>query len=1024
MAQIDAASSPPRLLRRRKRRHPFRVLFFLLALLAAALSYPPVFRPVLAEALRFAAWEHRARWTADGIDASLWRPWIFTGLRIRHRSLAGTDTTIEIAKARAVFSWRNLFWNRGAGAWRELALTGVRCSVDIPATPNKEAGAGAAGETKAGSEKQSRLWLPAVLDVRDAEFTLREKEGGVLMRGIAFRASEAEPGDIRIASIEVRQPWLSTQFTGVRGTVARQDARLTLADMPLAERLVLQNASANLPEMAQGRLRMDFSLAAFGGTIRGELKSSTREEHLNFESAGTFSSISVGELAAFLGEDADGTIREGKFTFHGSPRNWAKATISTRLEAGDFRWGRRQWNSLVLGFTAVNRRVLIPELLLRQAHNTLSLRGDADIPGNWRDWWQGNFQGTIAAKIDNLSELSALFGPGFADIAGKLSVEGEVRGEAKNFTGEISIAGSRLSYRSAPLDELHAAVKLNGNEIQVSDAALRHGADFVRGHGVVNILGEKRYWGELNAAVAELALYSDFMQPSLAPRAFSGGLALDWSGDGTAHAHSGAFSARLKKIRPLDGPAARDWHPLNLDAEATYLPDNVYFSRLVLADAASTLSAKVIANPAALTLQDLRLEQHGEAALTGEAVLPLNLWAVWRNADPAAWWSFNAPCRLALAAQALSLHDALLLGGREVPVRGEAGGSISADGTLARLALGGELSLKKFSAATPLGNFSGCEAEVAMDAQNVALKSARGVFNKLQWEADGAVLLQDVRAPELALAVRAPRVPLALSEEWSVETALTLQVSGPAASPKIGGSAELLSANLKRGLSGASLVKNGGIGIGEPLAGVHIAPHREWPLDVAVTGSAPLKLENSVGTIAPELRVTGTADAPRFDGRIDVAGFPLRDGERFPRLDMTVDSGSLFLHGNAVEFLALQLSAKPRGGAPAKGAATGFDGWIFGATDAKQQTWTPCEWADDAAITEWLANETAGAQPLSTPLAAGAFTLDETKPAADVPLLSASLRGVDEAAVWTPVHVLPPMPEPPPATLPEPSPGT
>src|SRR5439155_9742578 len=119
--------------------------------------------------------------------------------------------------------------------------------------------------------------------------------------------------------------------------------------------VTLQNLSTDIIELARGRLRMSFALAAFGATISGGIKNIAQDEHLNFESTGTFLNISVAQLAAFLGEDADGTIKEGKFTFTGSLRNLPKATLSTRLEATDFRWEQRQWNSLVLGATVVNR---------------------------------------------------------------------------------------------------------------------------------------------------------------------------------------------------------------------------------------------------------------------------------------------------------------------------------------------------------------------------------------------------------------------------------------------------------------------------------------------------------------------------------------------------------------------------------------------------------------------------------------------------------------------------------------------
>lgn len=1013
MAQSDPAVPPPP---RRKRRHPFRVLFLIILLILGALCYPPVFRFVAGAALQAFAWRHHARFTADRTEGSLWEPMVFTGVRVRHRSMAGSDTVLEIARARASFSWKNLVFKKGTGWWRELALEGVRGSTEIPAEPNAGRDTAEKSGGKNGEEKSPRVVLPSALVVRDADFLVRQKNDSVRFRGVAFRASNLESNEISIRAIEIREPWLDTRFADLRGTIALQDSRVTVANLPFEHALVLQSASANLVELARGRLLVDFALAAFGGTIRGDLKSSNRDENLNFESAGRFAQISVARLAAFLGEDADGTIREGKFTFHGSPRNLQKATISTRLEATDFRWGRRQWNSLVLGATAVNRRVMIPELQLRQAHNTLALNGDADIPPNWRDWWQGNFQCNVAAKIDSLSELSALFGTDPASIAGKLQVDGAVRGQSKNFSGQLIIAGSHLSYRAAPLDELHAAVKLSGNEIQVPNAEIIHGADFVRGRGVVNILGEKRYWGELKASMADLALYSAIMQPPVAPRAFAGGLTLDWSGDGAARAHSGAFSARLKKVRPLGGADAAEWHPLDLDAEATYSPDNLYFSRFLLADSDTWLSAKVVASPAAVTLQELRIDHRGAPWLAGEARLPLNLWAAWE--DPAAplRWSYTEPCKANLTAQNLSLADALRLSGRELPIRGEVRGNLVADGTLADLTLGGQMLLKKVSASTPLGELSATDADLGFDAQTLTVNSARGVFEKLAWDADGAVALKDVREPMLALNVRAPKIPLALSGELRVETALAVKVEGSPRAPKISGDAKLLSANLDRKLSVPSLLENGGAGLDAALSPLRIAPHPEWQLDVSLKGSGVLRMANTTGIVAPELRVTGSADAPLFSGKVDGAGFTVADWRDGFNTTLSVDEASIFLVENAPRFLVAHLTGnQTRSGDDSdEPDGIGFDGYVYGPLADKSFTWQSSERDDDPGITALLLHNDASAAPpapLYQPLADAALDFGRPAASAGGPLLKEGSAAAPEAAVWNPVHV-PPAPEP------------
>ena len=88
--------------------------------------------------------------------------------------------------------------------------------------------------------------------------------------------------------------------------------------------------------------------------------------------------------------------------------------------------------------------------------------------------------------------------------------------------------------------------------------------DFVRGHGVLNILGPKQYWGEFHAAIADLAAYASILQKPILPEPLAGGAIIDWSGEGSAKGHSGKFSGRLNKIRTLDAAGTIRWidvHP-------------------------------------------------------------------------------------------------------------------------------------------------------------------------------------------------------------------------------------------------------------------------------------------------------------------------------------------------------------------------------------------------------------------------------------------------------------------------------
>ena len=147
------------------------------------------------------------------------------------------------------------------------------------------------------------------------------------------------------------------------------------------------------------------------GDVHVGLRQGDRDERTGgLEINGSFAQISVASLAEFLEnrETAGGTVQEGKFTFRGSPYDLTRATLSTRFEATDFSWGKRRWNSLVVGATMVDRRIQIPEFKLVQAHNELNAKGESTLPNPGVRWWQSDFSFDIAARINKFVWIEEL----------------------------------------------------------------------------------------------------------------------------------------------------------------------------------------------------------------------------------------------------------------------------------------------------------------------------------------------------------------------------------------------------------------------------------------------------------------------------------------------------------------------------------------------------------------------------------------------------------------------------------------
>jgi hypothetical protein len=932
--------------RPRRRGRKSLLVFLLVALgLLAAIIYPPSFRFAVRELLAFEAWRYGFHLSIGEIDGSVTEPILLRNARLSHNSDAGTSTMLQIDTASASFAWRHFFWQRDMLVWRDLSVDGVRGTIDLPTDGHAGPKPAASPFRLLGATKPPRLLLPSSLTIRNATIVIRESTGQVRLQDLDLHASDVESGHLVIGAVSVQEPWMTSLFSNCRGALLIQDSKLLLTGMKLSDSLTIASASADLPELLRGRLQMQFALDAFTGSVQGELESGPHEAHILFDGSGTFAHISVAQLAAFLGQDADGLIKDGKFSFHGSPRDLSRATFTTRFEAGDFRWGARKWNSLVAGATYIDQRLQHLDFQLRQAHNSLALNGQMRVPQSWKEWWKTDFSFDVAAKIDNLTELSALLGPGFGDTYGKLTVDGSVSGENASFNGELIVSGSHLSFRKAPLDELQAAIKLQGNEIQVTNAEFTHGDDYLRANGVVNILGEKRYWGTVKASIADLSLYASFLQPPIAPEAFGGGLMLDWSGDGASNAHSGAFTVKLNRIRPLvSGSSDASWAPIDLNAVATYSPQSIFFSNLVLGNGQTTLASRVVANPRSLTLQGLKLS-HGKAVwMTGDAQIPLNVWAAWQNPATASWWNFDSPCKLNLLLNRLSVRDTLFLSGRQQGYDGELTGNVHSDGTLAKLAGSGHLTLRDGAAALPGGTLKDCNATIDLTGSSVSLSSADGQWNGTAWNATGTVTAPDVRAPLLNLGVKVPAAKFSLGTGMTAAAALDLHASGAPAALSISGSAQLQTLEINRNFAPDSFVSNGGTGLDGPLPALSLPGPKTSELDVHVGGSGVLRLggsgtvkpSESGATIEPDLTLGGSITKPALSGKVTVwnLSFFGRTGSQIDAMDTL-----------AVNYVTYYLDAANPGNTALAGAAGGvwnlwrFGGDLVGTLADKHFTW-------------------------------------------------------------------------------------
>ncbi len=775
----SAASESPAVPRRKRARGVLaRVRIFLLCLVLLLLIavQAPVFPHVVRGILNFRAWQSGATLSMGRIEGNLFESVVIRDLLWTYRADTGAVTRVEVRRARAWLAWSNIFpapvagWVRsgaeragfypigGNGLWfRELEMDGVTARLSLPL--------GLAGGR---AENSPRRWLrhaigmpaaqPGIYTVRNADLVIDRGEDWLRVSGAHFSLSETAAGFVRATQIAMRTGSGRQQFRGVRGRTSLDGARAMFAGMRLAPDMTLQNLSVSLEEFANGRLNFAAALTAFGGDIDAEAKVSFEDRRLRFDGNGKFSKISVAGLASFLGlsEAAGGVLNTGTFSFHGSPGDFAKAEATVRLEAGAFQWDSRQWDSLVLGLSLVDQRLQIPEFRLRQGKNELSMSGTMALPQSGAKWWDRQFDFKVDADIRNLTDLSALLLPDFKYAAGQLFIRGAVSGSGAQaeapakFEGQMIVSGNALQWRTAPVDNVNAALLFHDREVQIISAQLRRADDFLNGSGRVS-LGDGSYAGEWRLSARDLAVYRAVLTPYFLPASLGGGIEATWSGKGGGIAHEGKFSAKLSRFRLL-GPGGT--LPLDADFSGVYRPGEVLCEKFRLAEDGTVLTMGISVGPSAVNLRGLRVLHHERVGLQGDALLPLDVWQRWPDVNFARLLNDATESHLRLEATDLDLLATSRLTGVEWPLAGNVSGTVSADGRLGALKMGGAMQLLQGS--LPL-DWQGhmvrdVSARFVFEENKIRLEQGRGHHATGDFNIAGRLDLSKPRSPILDVA--------------------------------------------------------------------------------------------------------------------------------------------------------------------------------------------------------------------------------------------------------------------------------
>lgn len=682
--------------RSRARRFPWKSLLAVIGCaLIAWFIHPPVLSWLLRRVLHQAAAEAGLQLEIGEVRADLTRAIVFDRMRVRAKDAEISQTAVDAARVEISLEWP---WDAFFGAgrfFRSLIIEDVRGVLDLrhggqsPRKPLPQL-----SETEQRTRARYLLrWLPEYVAIHRANLEFLALAQSYYFEGISAEFSEERLGEFRANGAELRAGSLNQSLGSLSGITAWKGGTLYLASVDLWKGVKLDSFEAQLARPAGVALGVQAAL--FGGSLRLDVSVNAEKDMMAIDSAVWGSNIEVAPLAAFCGfhGNAEGVIREARFSFRGIPERALDGQASLRLAADGFRWNKRGWESLEFGARMIHRRLAVNDFVLKQKENALTGSGEFSLDQGWLGIASSPFLLNLTASIKDLGALAGLFGPPFDDMSGRMSLSGSINGQAGKLGGFLSLEGSEMGFRKHPIDSGRMEVTFANTEAQITQCEFWSGEDFLRAKGSVEISTPHTYSGEIQARTRDIAEYQDFVQGMRIPDVRAGAVQIRWQGDGTASAHSGAFNVSLEDL-------VSDLTPAGVTGRfgGTYSPQNVYFSGFELEHGSLRFSTRATLARSGVKLDDALLRAGGWDLAQAEVYLPLDPF------DLAAGKSLKNALHLdkriyaeVVSKAPLSIRELLGLAGSDRLVDGTIRADLTADGLPSDLRLDGKFEAKGLS---------------------------------------------------------------------------------------------------------------------------------------------------------------------------------------------------------------------------------------------------------------------------------------------------------------------------------------
>ena len=595
-----------------------RLLLFLLILLVAGVLDALCAPFVIAHGVRWwIGWAAQRQGLAvemAQVDAPFLRPVTIQNLSLKPGKEPGRQISLRAKSVVVDLNLRGWLFRKDANLLRSIRMEQLSGNIRISAEPRALA--------KLDWRPWSRL-LPDEFQIHNLDLDVATATTSVRLRGVLLTTSAIESGRFFAREIFVTAPLLRQTFTNLRGATSWESSRLTIAGIPLARGLDLEALTLDLSRLAKRRLGIDLQLDTYGGTLRASFQGRGGEK-FQVDLAGSAANVSLAQISSAMGflEPVTGSVRASKFTFRGNPGEFLDATASIWMEATDFAWRARRAESVMFGASYYDRRLVVDQLYVRQRENELTVNGELLWPERLQSWAQLPFRGQINAAIPDLNGFAQLFGATTGDFSGALTAQGEVNLVGPQTSGRLAWNGQEVTFRGVALDSLGAAIQLQGREVILENLEARHGEDFLRGQGSVELAPGHRFSGRLTGAIGDLGVYAPLLPSGWRSGEIGGGATFDWRGDGTQGAHSGTVQLFAHGLQLPVAPFRR---PLDLTLEGSYSPQDIFFRTFRLANEGFSLGGFLMLGSNFIELQAFELSLEGARRAGGTIFLPVNV---------------------------------------------------------------------------------------------------------------------------------------------------------------------------------------------------------------------------------------------------------------------------------------------------------------------------------------------------------------------------------------------------------------